>query len=172
VSDAPTRSGAELWTPSRSVRIAVGLLAGFGATGVAAGLGLIGTFLDVDLPFIDPSGLILMAPIIIVPWFAGAVLWERDAVFAIAAGAVASPIAAIFAIDGSCSSSMWAAVGLAAMAAYVLVIAGVAAFVGSWIGRQSTAEYRPRRGIVVLVALGAIGVVGWVAAVAILYGCP
>jgi hypothetical protein len=111
------------------------LLAGFGATGIAAGLGLLGTFLDVHLPLFDPSGLVLMAPVIIAPGFAGAVLRERDAVVAITAGAVAAPIAATFAIDGSCSSNVWAFFGLAAAAAYVLVIAGIAAFVGSWIGR-------------------------------------
>lgn len=172
MSEVPTPSGAPPWTPSRGGRIAVGLLVGFGAVGIAAGLGLIGTFLDVDLPFFDPSALILMAPVIIAPGFAGAVLRERDAVAAITAGAVAAPIAALVAIDGSCSSNLWAAVGLAAAAAYVLVIAGIAAFVGAWIGREDRVQHQPRRGVVVLVVVGAIGVFAWIAAVPRLFGCP
>jgi hypothetical protein len=172
VSEDSDRSDARSWTPSRRGRIAVGLLAGVGATGIAAGLGLIGTFVDVDLPLFDPSALILMAPVIIVSGFAGKVLRGQDAVAAITAGAVASPIVAIFAVDGSCQKNLWAGVALAASAAYVLVIAGVAAFVGAWIGRESTAEYRPRRGAIALVAIGALGVVAWIAAVARLGGCP
>lgn len=168
---ATNESPAGPWTPSRRGRIAVGLLAGIGATGTAAGLGLIGTFLDVDLPLFDPT-LILMAPVIIVPGFAGIVLRRRDAVVAITAGAVASPIAAIFAVDGSCQKNLWAGVVLAAIAANVLVIAGVSAIIGAWIGGEFKVEYRPRRGVVVLVAVGAIGVVGWIAALATLGGCP
>jgi hypothetical protein len=151
--------------------MAVGLLTGFGAVGITGALGFIGTLIDVEVPRFDPSGLILMAPLIFVPGFAGIVLRRRDAVVAITAGALASPIAAIFAIDGSCQNNMWVGVGLAATTPYVLVIAGVAAFVGAWIGRESTVEYRPRRAVVILVALGVIGVVGWVAAVTILFGC-
>ncbi|MEX1173669.1 MAG: hypothetical protein WEG56_13785 [Chloroflexota bacterium] len=172
MSDDPTRPSAETWTPSRGGRIAIGLLVGFGAVGIGAGLGLIGTFLDVDLPFFDPSAMIMMAPVIIVPGFAGAVLRERDAVAAITAGAVASPIVAIFAVDGSCQKNLWAAVGLAAITAYVLVIAGVVAFVGAWIGRASTVRYQPRRDVIALVVVGAIGIVAWITAVAMLFGCP
>ena len=173
MSDDPTnQSDPGHWTPSRGGRIAVGLLAGVGASGIAAGLALIGTFLDVDLPLVDPSALILMAPVMVVPRFAGAVLRAGDAVAAVTAGAVAGPIAVIFAIDGSCPSNMWAAVGLAAIAAYVLVIAGISAFVGARVGRAGTVEYRPRRGVVVLVVVGTIGVVAWIAALARLGGCP
>ena len=172
MSNGPTQSGAEPWTPSRGARIAVGLLVGFGAVGIAAGLGLIGTFLDVDLPFLDPSSLILMAPVIILAGLAGAVLRERDAVVAVAAGAVASPIAAIFAVDGSCQKNLWAGVALAAIAASVLVIAGVAAFVGAWIGRESKVQYQPRRGVVALVIVGTIGIPAWITAVVGLFGCP
>jgi MFS-type transporter involved in bile tolerance (Atg22 family) len=107
-----------------------------------------------------------------VPGFAGAVLRGREAVAAITTGAVASPIGAIFALDDLCSMNMWAAVGLAAIAVYVLVIAGIAAFVGAWIGRANTVEYQPRRGVVVLVVVGAIGVLAWIAAVVRLNGCP
>jgi hypothetical protein len=172
MSDDPIQSGARPWTPSRRGRVAVGLLAGFGATGIAAGLGLVWTVLDVHLPFFDPSGLILMAPVIIAPGFAGAVLRERDAVVAITAGAVAAPIAATFAIDRSCSSNVWAFFGLAAAAAYVLVIAGIAAYLGSWLGRGDTVPYQPRRDVIVLVGFGAIGSFAWIAAVPRLYGCP
>ncbi len=166
------RSDARPWAPSRRWRIGVGLLAGVGATGIAAGLGLIGTFLDVDLPVFDPSALILMAPVIVLPGFAGAVLRGRDAVAAIMAGAVAGPIVAIFAIDGSCEKNMWAAVGLAAIAAFVLVIAGVAAFVGALIAGAGTVEYRPRRGVTWLVVVGSMGVAGWIAALSLLGRCP
>lgn len=167
MSQDPTHpSDTRPWTPRRGGRIAVGLLAGFGATGIAAGLALIGTFVDIDMPVGDFRGLILMAPVIIVPGFAGAVLRSRDAVAAITAGAVAGPIAAIFALDDSCSMTMWAALGLAAIAAYVLFIAGIAAFVGAWIGRADTVEYQPRRGVVALVVVGTIGVFAWIAAVA------
>jgi hypothetical protein len=172
MSDDPAQSGAQPWTPSRGERIAVGLLVGFGAVGIAALLGLIGTVIDVDLPFFDPSGLILMAPVVLTSGFAGAALRERDAVAAITAGAVAAPIAAFFAIDGSCPSNVWAAVGLAAAAASVLVIAGIAAFVGAWIGREDTFPYQPRRSVVVLVVVGAIGVFAWIAAVPRLFACP
>jgi len=172
MSEDPTHySDAGPSTPSRGGRIAVGMLAGFGATGIAAGLGLIGTFLDVDLPLFDPSPLILMAPVIIIPSFAGAVLRQRDAVAAITAGAVAGPIAAIFAVDSSCSANLWAAVGLAAVAAWFLVIAGISAFVGAWIGREAKVEYQPRRDVVVLVVVGAIGALVWIAAVARLFAC-
>ena len=154
------------------MRVTVGLLAGLGATGIAAGIGLIGTFIDVDLPLVDPSALILMAPVIIGPGLAGAVLRGRAAVAAITVGAVAAPIAAIFAIDGSCSSNMWAAVGLAASAAYVLVVAGLAAFVGDRIGGSDRFERNRLRGVVGLVVIGAIGTVAWIAAVATLGECP
>ncbi len=166
------RSDAGPWTPSRRWRIGVGLLAGVGATGIAASLGLIGTFLDVDLPVFDPSALILMAPLIVLPGFAGAVLRGRDAVAAIMAGAMAGPIVAIFAIDGSCERNMWAALGLAAIAALALAIAGVAAFVGALLGGAGTAASQPRRGVTWLVVFGSVGVVGWIAALALLGRCP
>lgn len=162
----------EPWTPSRGIRIAVGLLAGFGATGIAAGLGLIGTFIDVDLPLFDPSALILMAPVVVVPGFAGAVLRGRADVVTITAGAVAAPIAAIFVIDGSCEPNMWAAIGLVATALYVLVIAGLAAFVGDRIGGAPWFERNRRSGASVLVIVGATGVLGWIAYVATRGGCP
>ncbi len=172
MSEDPTHpSDAGPSTPSRGGRIAVGMLAGFGAAGIAAGLALIGTFLDVDLPLFDPSALILMAPVIIIPGFAGSVLRRRDAVVAITAGAVAGPIAAIFVVDGSCSANIWAAVALAAIAGWFLVIAGIAAIVGAWIGREASIEYQPRRDIVVLVVVGAIGVFAWIAAVTRLFAC-
>ena len=172
MSDDPIQADARPWTPSRRGRVAVGLFAGFGATGIAAGLGLAWTSLEVHLPFFDPSGLIVMAPVIIAPGFAGAVLRERDAVVAITAGAVAAPIAATFAVDGSCPSNVWAFFGLAAAAASVLVLAGIAALVGSSIGRRDTVPYQPRRHVIVLVVFGAIGSLAWIIAIPRLYGCP
>ena len=121
------------WTPSRRVRIAVGLLSGVGATGITAGLGLIGVFLRVDQyrPPVDLSGPILLAPLVIVPGYAGAVLRGRAAVAAITAGAIAAPIAAIFAMEGSCLTSLYLMIGLAGFAMYALIIAGLAALAGA-----------------------------------------
>jgi len=160
------------WKPSPGVRIAVGLLAGVGATGIAAGLGLIGTFLDVDLPLLDPSPLILLMPVVVVPGFAGAVLGGRAAVAAISVGAVAGPLAAIFGFDGSCGANMFAAVALAAIALVALVVAGLSAFAGHQF-RATRRVDRNRQGSVrLLVIVGALGMFGWIAALAMLGRCP
>jgi hypothetical protein len=164
--------GDEPWTPSRATRIAVGLLAGAGATEISAGLGLIGTRLDIDLPLVDPSSLILMAPVVVVPGLAGAVLRGRAAVIAITAGAVASPIGAVFAIDGSCQANMFVAIGLAAAALFALVAAGLASLAGERIGDSPRFANNRQRGVLILVVLGAVGALGWIAALAILGGCP
>jgi len=113
-----------------------------------------------------------MAPVVVVPAFAGAILRGRPAVAAITAGAVAGPIGAIFAIAGSCDSNMFAAIGLVAAAAYALVVAGLAAFAGDRIGGSDWFERNRRRGVLVLIVVGVIGVIGWIAAVATLSGCP
>jgi hypothetical protein len=124
------------------------------------------------VPLIDPSALILMAPVVVVPAFAGAILRGRPAIAAITAGAAAGPIGAIFAIAGSCDSNMFAAIGLVAAAAYALVVAGLAAFAGERIGGSDWFERNRRRGVLVLVVVGVIGVIGWIPAVATLGGCP
>jgi hypothetical protein len=135
---------------------------------------MIGTYVVIDLPPVDPSALILMAPIVVIPGFAGALLRGRAVVAAIAAGAVAGPIGAMLAIAGSsCDSNMFAAIGLAAAAAYALVIAGLAAFAGERIGGSDWVECNLKRGVLLLVVVGVIGVIGWIPAVAKLGGgCP
>ena len=112
-----------------------------------------------------------MAPVVVVPAFAGAILRGRPAVAAITAGAVAGPIGAIFAIAGSCDSNMFAAIGLAAAAAYALLIAGLAAFAGERMGGSDWIERNRGRGLRILVVVGAIGVIGWIPAVATFGGC-
>lgn len=153
------------------MRIVVGLSAGVGATGIAAGLGHIGTFIDVGQLPIDPSPLILMAPVIVVPAFAGAVLRGPAAIAAVAAGAVAAPIGAIFAIDGSCAASGFVAIGLVVLALLALVISGIAALAGDRMGRSDWFEGKRRRGVFLLVVGAATGALGWIAAVSMLGGC-
>ena len=94
------------------------------------------------------------------------------AVAAITAGAVVGPVGAIFATVDSCQSNPFVAVGLAAAALYALIIAGLAAFVGDRIGGSPWFERNRRRGTRFLVAVGLIGVLGWIAALATLGGCP
>ena len=113
-----------------------------------------------------------MAPIVVIPGVAGAWLRGRGVVAAIAAGAVAGSIGAMLVIAGtSCDSNMFAAIGLAAAAAYVLVIAGLAAFAGERMGGSDWVERNSKRGVLVIVVVGVIGVIGWVPAVAKLGGC-
>jgi hypothetical protein len=134
---------------------------------------VIGTYLVIDLPLVDPSALIIMAPIVVIPGLAGALLRGRAVIAAIAVGAVAGPIGAMFAIAGSsCDSNMFAAIGLTAAAAYALVIAGLAAFAGERSGGSAWVERNRERGVLLLVVVGAIGVIGWIPAVAKLAGCP
>jgi hypothetical protein len=113
-----------------------------------------------------------MAPIVVIPGLAGAWLRGRAVIAAIAAGAVAGAIGAMFAIAASsCDSNMFAAIGLAAAAAYALVIAGLAAFAGDRIGGSDWVERNSKRGLLLLVVVGAIGLIGWIPAVATLGGC-
>lgn len=109
---------------------------------------------------------------VVVPGFAGALLRGRAAVVAITAGAVAAPIGAFFALDGSCEPNMWAAIGMVAIAFYVLIIAGLASFAGDRIGGSHRFEGNRVHGTSVLVIVGATGVLGWIAYVAMLGGCP
>lgn len=132
-------------------------MAGFGAVGLAAGTTLMARRLD--LAFLDLSAIILLA---LVTGFAGGVLRERDAAVAITAGAVLGSLSAILVLRGP-----WVLVGVAALTAGVLVIAGVAAFVGAWLGRDSTRRLDARRGVLVLVALGCVGVATWITAAAL-----
>ena len=159
-------------TASLPLRVVVGLFAGVGATGIAASLGVAGTFLDIDVPLVDPSPLILMAPVVIVPAFAGAALRGWAAVGAITAGAGAAPIAFIFAIDRSCNASMFAAIGFVALAIYALLIAGGAAIVGDRLGRWGWLEEHRGRGVWFVIVVAMIGTLGWIAAVPALDGCP
>jgi len=148
---------------SRRVRIGAGLLSGLGATGIAAGLAIVGTSVDVAVPFVDPSGLVLIAPVILVPFAAGAFLRGPAAVAAVVAGTAAAPIAAAFAIDGTCEAGAWIVLGLLVSAILGSATAGLAAFVGDrigdkpWFGRHRTA------GLSVLIMLGPVGLAGWIA---------
>lgn len=97
-------------------------------------------------------------------WRAKTDLWPlgtREA--AIAAGAVLSSLAAIFVVDGP-----WALVALAAITPWVLAISGLAAFVGGWLGRESTRPNEPRRGVLVLVVFGVVGVGTWMLVAALI----
>jgi hypothetical protein len=115
-----------------------------------------------------------MAPIVVIPGVAGAWLRGRGVVAAIAAGAVAGSIGAMLVIAGtSCDSNMFAAIGLAAAAAYALVIAGLAAFAGEHLGGSDWFERNRRSGLLALVVIGAIGAIGWIPTAARLGGgCP
>jgi hypothetical protein len=170
-STAPPEDAAP-WAPGRAVCVAVGFLAGVGATGIAAGLGQVGTLLDVDLPVVDLSPLILLAPVVVIPYLAGAILGGWSGVAAVTAGAVAGPIGAIFALDSSCESSMFAAIGLVAIAFFALVIAALAAFAGDRIGGSERLKGNRVRRVSVLIAVGCLGVCGWIFAVPTLGACP
>jgi hypothetical protein len=135
----------------------VGLLAGFGAVGLAAGITLMARHLDFGL--LDLGAIILLA---LATGLAGGVLRERDAVVAITAGAVLASLSAILVLHGP-----WVLVGLTALTAGVIVIAGVAAFVGAWLGRESTRVPEPRREVLVVVALGCVGVAAWITVAAL-----
>jgi hypothetical protein len=156
----------------RAVRIGVGLLAGVGATGVAAGLAVLGRYIDIDLPLIDPSALFLMAPVLAIPFAATALLGGAAAVTWTVVGAVGAPIVASFAIEGGCESNMWVGFGLLVIAFYVLAIAGVAAFVGNFVGGPQTFKRHPTRWTVVLVAVSLVGIGGWIAFLAGVPRCP
>jgi hypothetical protein len=150
-------------TLSRRVRIGGGLLSGVGATGTAAGLGLVGTSVDLAIPFVDPSGLLLLAPVIAIPFAAGAVLRGRAAIVATATGAVAAPMAAAFAIDQSCEAGAWIGLGLLFSAILAGAIAGVGAFVGDRVGGRPWFERNRTRVLPILIAFGLLGLAGWIA---------
>jgi hypothetical protein len=155
-------------TPGR--RRALGFLAGFGATGIAAGFGLLGQSVDIRLPVFDPSGLILMAALIVLPGASGWILRENDAAAATAVGATAAPIVAVPFV-GDCREHAWAFLGLAAGAGFALIISGLAAFAGAWLGREATTTPGPRR-TGGLVAASALGIGAWLIAAALLFRCP
>jgi hypothetical protein len=157
---------------SRGLRVALGLVAGVGATGISASLGVAGTFLTIDLPLIDPSALILMAPVIVLPAFAGAVLRGWAAVGAISAGAGASPIAFLFTIDHSCNANMFAGIAFVVMAGYAFVIAGAAASVADRFGQSAWIARNRGFATWVIVVVATIGIIGWIAAAPALDGCP
>ena len=147
------RSGRQ-WTPSRVVRVGVGLLAGFGAVGLAGGITLIARRLDLGI--LDLGAIVVLAA---ATAFAGAVLRERDAVVAITAGALLGSLGAIVVLHGP-----WVLVGLTALTAWVLVTAAVSSLVGAWLGRESTRRDDSRRQMLMLVIVGVIGAVAWIGA--------
>jgi len=161
------------WAPSPRVRIVLGLLAGVGSTGITVGVGLIGAFLDVDQyrPPLDLSGPILVAPLIIVPGFAAAVLRGRAAVIAITLGATASPIGASLFIEGPCLTGVYLMIGLAMFAMFALFFAGLSALAGAWIGGSRWFERDRLRGAAALVVVGTIGLIVWIPSVASLRSC-
>lgn len=148
---------------SYAVRIGVGLLSGIGATGVAAGLGVIGALVDIHVPVISADGLLLIAPVAAIPFAAGALLRGAAAVVATTAGAVAAPVGAAFLIDGSCHANGWVGFGLLMSAVYAFVIAGAAAFVGDRVGGPQTFTRKPGRWTWGLIGLGLLGLIGWTA---------
>jgi hypothetical protein len=116
----------------------------------------------------------LWAPIGVSRGVGGGGRGGRGAGAARAPGAVAGSIGAMLVIAGtSCDSNMFAAIGLAAAAAYALVMAGLAAFAGEHLGGSDWFERNRRRGLLALVVIGAIGAIGWIPTAARLGGgCP
>lgn len=150
-------------TLSPWVRVGAGLLSGVGATGTAVGLSLVGTSLDLAIPIVDPSALILIAPVIVIPFAAGAVLRGSTAIVSTVIGATAAPIVAAFTIDGSCETGSWIVLALVISAIWAFGIAGIAAFVGDRIGDRPWFERNRARVLPILIALGLLGVAGWIA---------
>ena len=155
----------------RGARIVVGVASGVGATGIYAALSIVWVALGFTRPLIDVGALISLAALVAIAAFAGAVLRGPEAIAAIVAGAVASPIVAAFAIDGSCEPNMWVGAGLVISALYALVATGIAALVGDRIGDSHVVERNRVRGAWALGAIGAIGFAGWVVAVMWVGGC-
>jgi hypothetical protein len=146
------------------IRIGVGLLSGVGATGIAAGLGYIGRHLDIDVPLVDVGSLILIAPLVAIPFVAGAALRGAATVIATVGAAAAVTIAAGFAIDNCGESTIWVAMGLLIVGFFfVPIITGFSAVVGTIAGASGRFERNRIRCAWALVGCAAIGVVGWVA---------
>jgi hypothetical protein len=106
---------------------------------------------------------ILIAPVVFIPFAAGALLRGPVAVVAVVAGAVAAPIAAALAIDGSCESGAWIVLGLLISSILASAIAGFAAFVGDRVGGNGWLARHRTAGLAVLIAFGLIGLAGWIA---------
>jgi hypothetical protein len=146
------------------IRIGVGLLSGVGATGIAAGLGYLGRHLEIDVPLVDVGSLILIVPLVAIPFIAGAALRGAAAVIATVVGAAAVTIAAGFGIDSCGESTIWVAMGLLIVGfLFVPVITGFSAVLGTIAGGSGQFQRNRIRWAWALVGCAAMGVVGWVA---------
>ena len=169
-AEPPVRQ-REWWTPSRGVGLVLAAVAGFGAVGIASGLGALGGALRLHAPIpVDLSGPIVMAPVVIITGYAAAVLRTRGAAVAATIGAVAAPIAAAFTV-GDCVSNTWALVGLAGAAIVILILASISSAAGAWIGRQAESWHASRRSGANVAAAGVAGVLTWLVAVSRLFAC-
>ncbi|HEY3523070.1 MAG TPA: hypothetical protein VGK63_05165 [Candidatus Limnocylindrales bacterium] len=154
-----------------AANVVLGALAGVGATGVVAGLTVIGRQLDIGQPIIDTSGPILIAPVIAVPFVAGGLLIGSAGIAAVVGGAVAAPLVAALAIHGDCEATSWTVLGLMLGALAVLPIAGVAGVAGDRLAQARAFRTSTFRAAVVLVPIGALGIAGWLAALSSVGGC-
>ncbi|HEX5014060.1 MAG TPA: hypothetical protein VFV72_07840 [Candidatus Limnocylindrales bacterium] len=149
------------------------MASGAGATGIAAGLGVLGQRLDVNVPLLDLSGPILMAPVIAIPFVAAAVFRGAAGALATIAGAAAAPVLVALRIDGGCEGTVWVAMGLLIIGfVFVPAIAGLSAWVGNWAGWSGRLQEHRRRWAWALVGAAAVGAVGWFAFVSGTPSCP
>jgi Kef-type K+ transport system membrane component KefB len=91
------------------------------------------------------------------------VLRGSTAIVSTVIGATAAPIVAAFTIDGSCETGSWIVLALVISAIWAFGIAGIAAFVGDRIGDRPWFERNRARVLPILIALGLLGVAGWIA---------
>ena len=170
MTTAPTPQASLL---PRPVRVGLGLLAGVGATGTSAGLGYLVNQIDVDVPLIDLGGLILIVPLVVIPFIAGAAIRGAATVLATIGAGAAVTVAAGFAIDNCGEATIWVAMGLLIVGFFfVPLIAGCAAFLGTLPGLRDPFERHRVRWAWGLAASGAVGAVGWAAFLSLVPSCP